>query len=59
MTEKTEKKARYRIQGTVDVSDHLKFQEVKERFEEKQTYGVKQTDGAFIMALAMYWDKNN
>lgn len=59
MTEKTEKKARYRIQGTVDISEFEQFKKVKERFEEKQTYGVKQTDGAFIMALAMYWDKNN
>ncbi|VPB01467.1 Uncharacterised protein [Streptococcus pneumoniae] len=55
----TEKKARYRIQGTVDISEFEQFKKVKERFEEKQTYGVKQTDGAFIMALAMYWDKNN
>lgn len=55
----TEKKARYRIQGTVDLSAHAKYQEVKDKFEKQQTYGVKQTDGAFIMALAMYWDKNN
>ena len=55
----TEKKARYRLQGTVDFGEHLTFQKVKEKFEEKQTYGVKQTDGAFIMALVKYWDKNN
>lgn len=54
-----EKKARYRLQGTVDLEAHAKFQEVKARFEEQQTYGVKQTDGDFIMALALYWDKNN
>ncbi|HGR3901794.1 TPA: hypothetical protein ACL4VK_002173 [Streptococcus pneumoniae] len=54
-----EKKARYRLQGTVDISEYEQFQKVKEKYETKQTYGVKQTDGAFIMALAMYWDKNN
>lgn len=60
MTEKkTEKKERYRLQGTVDLEEHEKFQEIKKKFEKKQTYGVKQTDGAFIMALAMYWDENN